>query len=269
MRRALAIARLVESSGTAKACLASSTAAGPALDSLSARTAGFEPPQASARPVTTSPASCSPVHIEDEIFCRQRQTIPLGNRIPVFAPDTWVAPSAVVVGDVDLYDKVSIWYGAVLRGDLNSIRIGAWSNIQDKTVIHAARTSPTGLSAATTIGRHVTIGQGCVLRSTNVRANCIIGDRSILMEGSLVEAGSILAPGSVLPPGRLVPKGQLWAGNPARYVRDLSNDEKLAIPSVAKNMFRLVDAHSAEFLPYNFAYVEAEKLRTALEEHAS
>ena len=106
MRRALAIARLVESLSTARAGLASSGAANPTLDSLSAREAGCEPSQASVRPFTTSPISCYPVHIEDEIYCRQRQTIALGNRIPVFAPDTWVAPSAVVVGDVDLYDKV-------------------------------------------------------------------------------------------------------------------------------------------------------------------
>ena len=106
MRRALAIARLVEPSSSVRACLASSTAAGSAIDSLSARLAGCEPPQASGRPFTTSQALCFPVHIEDEIYCRQRQAIPLGNRIPVFAPDTWIAPSAVVVGDVDLYDKV-------------------------------------------------------------------------------------------------------------------------------------------------------------------
>ena len=99
------------------------------------------------------------------------------------------------------------------------------SRLLNRPVHGGHRTSPTGLSAATTIGRYVTIGQGCVLRSTSVRGNCIIGDRSILMEGSLVEEGSILAPGTILPPGRLVPKGQLWAGNPARYVRDLSNDE--------------------------------------------
>ena len=92
-------------------------------------------------------------------------------------------------------------------------------------VIYTCRTSPTGLSAATIIGKYVTIGQGCLLRSATVEDMVVIGDRSILMEGSLVESNSVLAPGTVLPPGRLVPSGQLWAGNPARYVRDLSKDE--------------------------------------------
>ena len=87
------------------------------------------------------------------------------------------------------------------------------------------RTSPTGLSAATSIGRYVTIGQGCLLRSTTIENECIVGDKSILMEGSLVERQSILAPGTIVTPGRLIPSGQLWAGNPARYVRDLTKDE--------------------------------------------
>lgn len=87
------------------------------------------------------------------------------------------------------------------------------------------RTSPTGLSAATTIGRYVTIGPGCVLRSATVEDEVLIGEKCVLMEGSLVENHSILAPGSVLPPGRLVPSGQVWAGNPAKFVRNLSKDE--------------------------------------------
>ena len=87
------------------------------------------------------------------------------------------------------------------------------------------RTSPTGLSAATTVGRYVTIGQGCVLRSATVEDEVLIGAKCVLMEGSLVENHSILAPGSVLPPGRLVPSGQLWAGNPAKFVRNLTKDE--------------------------------------------
>lgn len=87
------------------------------------------------------------------------------------------------------------------------------------------RTSPTGLSAATTVGRYVTIGQGCVLRSATIEDEVLIGEKCVLMEGSLVENHSILAPGSVLPPGRLVPSGQLWAGNPAKFVRELTKDE--------------------------------------------
>lgn len=211
----------------------------------------------------------APVHIEDEPFCRQRNLVTLGNRVPDLSPDVWVAPNAILLGDVDLYDRVSIWYGCVLRGDLNNIKIGAFSNVQDRTIIHAARTSPTGLSAATTIGRYVTIGQGCLLRSTTVENECVIGDRCILMEGSLVEMHCILAPGTVVTPGRLIPSGQLWAGNPARYVRDLTSDEKAEIQQVANGIFEVMDHNASEFQLPSFQYVDAERVRKALGEGAA
>ncbi len=100
------------------------------------------------------------------------------------------------------------------------------------------RSSPTGLPASTTIGRHVVVGQGCLLRSCQVRHQAVIGDRCILLEGSIVEGSSALAPGSLLAPGRLVPHGQLWAGNPARYVRDLTTDE---VPSSTLRLRRVSD----------------------------
>lgn len=213
---------------------------------------------------TTSTASLAPVHIEDEPYCRQRQLVILGNRVPTLAPDTWLADNAVVIGDVDLYERVSIWYGCVLRGDLNSIRIGAFSNVQDRTVIHAARTSPTGLPASTVIGTHVTIGPGCVLRSCQVQNEAVIGERSVLMEGSMVEKHAVLAPGSVVPPGRLIPSGQLWAGNPARYVRDITKDEIVEIKELAECAFQLLDRHADETPEEGFAYVDAEKVKERL-----
>lgn len=180
------------------------------------------------------------------------------------SPDTWVAPSAVVVGDVDLFEQVSVWNNCVLRGDLNTIRVGAFSTVQDRTVIHAARSSPTGLPASTVVGRSVTIGKACLLRSVTVEDECIVGDKCILLEGSMMETRSILGAGSVLPPGRRVPSGQLWAGNPARYVRDLSKDEKAAIAGVAASVAPSAEAAASEFPPASPAYREAEALRAAM-----
>lgn len=185
------------------------------------------------------------------------------------APDSWVSPSAVLVGDVDLYEQVSVWHGCVLRGDLNSIKVGAFSNIQDRTVVHAARSSPTGLSAATTIGRSVTIGQGCLLRSVDIADECVIGDRSILLEGSMMEKNSCLTAGSVLPPGRRVPSGEVWGGSPAKFVRKLTKDEKAAIPALAASVVPLAEAHKEEFLPESSAYREAEALRAILKGDAA
>lgn len=195
---------------------------------------------------------------------RQRNIINLGNRVVTLAPDSWVAPSAVLVGDVDLYEQVSIWHNCVLRGDLNSIKIGSFSNVGDRTVIHAAKTSPSGLPASTTVGRNVTIGQSCLLRSVIIQDECVIGDKSILLEGSLMEKNSVLAPGSVLPPSRRIPTGELWGGSPANFIRKLSKDEIAAIPELAAGFFPLSDQVSQEFLPHNFAYEEAEALRAVL-----
>lgn len=89
----------------------------------------------------------------------------------------------------------------------------------------SCRTSPTGLTAATLIGKYVTIEPNCVLRSTRIEDNCIVGAKSVLCEGSMMEPYSILAPGSVLPPARRVPEGELWAGSPAKFVRKLTKDE--------------------------------------------
>ncbi|KAL4443528.1 hypothetical protein ABPG75_011265 [Micractinium tetrahymenae] len=256
MRRAAALLaqRLAPGVAALEICQPSTSAAAPAVW---------------VRAVTTTAAARAPVHPEEELYNRQRQFIILGNRVPTTAPDTWVAPNAVVVGDVDLYERTSIWYGCVLRGDLNRVKVGAFTNVQDRTVITAARSSPTGLPAATVIGRNVTIGQGCLLRSTTVEDESVIGDKCVLLEGSLVEKNAVLAPGSVLPPGRRIPSGELWAGSPAKFVRKLTKDEKADIPTLANSMFRLADAHSEEFLPHASAYEEAEALRAILKPDAA
>lgn len=104
-------------------------------------------------------------------------------------------------------------------------RPGHTSHTRAPPLSPARSSSPTGLPAATVIGRSVTIGQSCLLRSTTVQDEAVVGDKCVLLEGSLVEKHAVLAPGSVLPPGRRIPSGQLWAGSPAKYVRDLTKDE--------------------------------------------
>ncbi|KAI8466894.1 MAG: trimeric LpxA-like protein [Monoraphidium minutum] len=209
------------------------------------------------------PPAATSVDVSQAWYNRQRQTIPLGNRVPDAAVGTYISPSAVIVGDVDLLDRASIWNHVVLRGDLNNITIGQVSNIQDRTVIHAARTSPTGLTAAVLIGKYVTVEPNCTLRSCRVQDNCIVGARSVLMEGSMMESHSVLAPGSVLPPARRVPEGELWAGNPARFVRKLSEDDREEIRAVADEVRRLAWQHAAEELPHGTAWRGVEAQRAA------
>lgn len=190
----------------------------------------------------------------------QRSSLPLGIRLPDVAVDAWVAPNALLAGDVVVQDKASIWYGVVLRGDVNRIKVGPWSSVGDRTVIHAAAFSPTGVSAETDIARSVTIGAYSTLRSCVVENEVVIGQRCILMEGSIVEKHAILASGSVVPPGRRIPGGEVWAGNPARFVRVVTNDEIALIPKLAEGILEIAQTHMAEFLPYSTAYLEVEKL---------
>lgn len=202
--------------------------------------------------------------IEDEWYQRQRSTIALGNRLPHVAVSAYVSPTAVVVGDVDLLDRVSVWNNAVLRGDLNNITIGQVTNVQDRSVVHAARTSPSGLPAAVKIGRFVTIEPNCSLRSCRVGNFCKVGARSVLLEGSLMEDYSVLQPGSVLPPTRRVPSGEVWGGVPARFVRALSDDERDALKQEAEDVRRLAWRHAAEELPHGTAWRAVEARRAAL-----
>ena len=203
------------------------------------------------------------VPVQDEWYLRQRQRIPLGNRSPHCAASAWVAPSAVLAGDVDLLDRASVWGGAVLRGDLNNVTVGHVSNVQDRCVLHAARSTAAGLPAATVVGRYVTIEPAAVLRSCRVGDHCVVGSRSVLLEGSLVEEGAILAPGSVLPPARRVPSGELWAGAPARFVRKLTADERDAIKGAAEAVWRLAAGHAADELPHGSAWRLVEDWRSA------
>lgn len=120
------------------------------------------------------------------------------------------------------------------------------------------------MPADTHIERFVTVGAYTILRSCTVEPECIIGQHSVLMEGSLVETHSILEAGSVVPPGRRIPTGELWAGNPARFVRALSHDEVLEIPKLAVAINDLSRSHFSEFLPYSTVYLEVEKMKEAL-----
>ncbi|KAJ6688387.1 DYNACTIN SUBUNIT P25 [Salix koriyanagi] len=108
------------------------------------------------------------------------------------------------------------------------------------------------------------LGAYSLLRSCTIEPECIIGQHSILMEGSLVETHSILEAGSVLPPGRRIPTGELWAGNPARFVRTLTHEEILEIPKLAVAINDLSKTHFSEFLPYSTVYLEVEKLKKKL-----
>jgi carbonic anhydrase/acetyltransferase-like protein (isoleucine patch superfamily) len=147
---------------------------------------------------------------------------------PTIAPDTFVAPNAVIVGDVAVGAESSIWYGCVLRGDVQRIRIGRRTNIQDGTIVHG-----TTLGHPALIGDDVTIGHAAVLHACTIEDRAFIGIGARVLDGAVVRSGAMLAAGAVLSPGKTVPAGELWAGNPARLLRALTREEISAIRTSA------------------------------------
>ena len=151
----------------------------------------------------------------------------LGDRKPR-SRALFVAPNAAVIGAVELGEDSSVWYGAVLRGDTEPIRIGARSNVQDGTVVHTDDDFPT------TIGDNVTVGHNVVLHGCTVEDGCTIGMGAILLNGSRVGADSLVAAGALLPEGREYPSGSLIMGVPGRAVRELTDAERARVAEGAE-----------------------------------
>jgi len=146
--------------------------------------------------------------------------LPWRGVVPTVAADAFVAPGATVIGDVVIEAEASIWFGCVLRGDVNVIRVGARTNLQDGTVVHVTRKN-----FGTYIGRDVTIGHACLIHGCTLEDGCFIGMHATVTDGCVVESGAMLAAGALLPPGKRVPKGELWGGNPARFMRAVKPEE--------------------------------------------
>ncbi len=160
--------------------------------------------------------------------------LPFRSILPTIAPDAFIAPGAVVIGDVHIGKESNVWFGCVIRGDVNYIRIGDRTNIQDGSVIHVTRkTGPT------LIGSGVTIGHSVLLHACTLEDNCFVGMHATIMDGAVVESGGWVAAGALVPPGKRVPKGQIWAGNPAKYLRDLKDGETSFIPVSSQNYVEL------------------------------
>jgi carbonic anhydrase/acetyltransferase-like protein (isoleucine patch superfamily) len=139
---------------------------------------------------------------------------------PDIHPLAFIADDAVIIGDVTIGERSSVWYGSILRGDVNYIRIGARTNLQDATVIHvSSKTNPTVLEDEITVGHRVTL-HGCYVES-----NCLIGIGSIILDGARIGKHSLVAAGSLVTPGVQIPARSLVMGSPARVKRELTDEE--------------------------------------------
>jgi carbonic anhydrase/acetyltransferase-like protein (isoleucine patch superfamily) len=139
---------------------------------------------------------------------------------PRFGCRVFVASTAVIVGDVDLGDDASVWYGAVLRADLQEIRIGARSNIQDNAVVHVDEPD-----FPTLVGEDVTVGHGAVLHGCRVDRGALVGMHATVLNGAVVGEEAVVAAGALVPPGMVVPPRTLVAGVPAKVRRELGAEE--------------------------------------------
>lgn len=146
--------------------------------------------------------------------------LPFAGMVPRLARGVFVAPSATVIGDARLSARASIWFGAVLRADLETIWIGEGSNLQDNVVVHADPGFPV------TVGDGVTVGHLVVIHGCTVEEGSLIGMGSVLMNGSRVGRGAILGAGSLLPEGKEIPPGMLALGRPARVIRAVTEAER-------------------------------------------
>ncbi len=146
--------------------------------------------------------------------------IPFKGTIPEFAPDAFIAPNAVVIGDVVIGSRSSVWYGCTIRGDVNHVRIGRSSNIQDNSVIHVDSGK-----YPTLIGDDVLIGHMCIIHGCTLEDGSFVGMNSTIMDGCVVESGAMVAAGSLVTPGKHIPARQLWAGRPAKFMRELSDED--------------------------------------------
>jgi carbonic anhydrase/acetyltransferase-like protein (isoleucine patch superfamily) len=164
----------------------------------------------------------------------------LGPLTPAVGPGVFVADDATVIGDVALGRDSSVWYGCVVRGDVNAIRVGPETNIQDLSVVHVATDR-----FATTIGARVTVGHRAILHGCTVGDGCLIGMGAILLDGCELGEGAMVAAGALVTPGTRIPPGMLAMGSPARVVRAVSDEERRTIAWSAAHYVELGRQHAA------------------------
>jgi carbonic anhydrase/acetyltransferase-like protein (isoleucine patch superfamily) len=163
--------------------------------------------------------------------------LPIRGRAPELHAESWVAPNASVIGPVTLAANASVWYGATLRAEAESIEIGFGSNIQDGATIHVDPGFPVR------IGAHVSVGHNAVLHGCEVEDGCLIGMGAVILNGAKIGAGSLVAASALVPQGVVVPPRSLVAGVPGKVRRDLSDAEVTHNRNNAQVYQALIELH--------------------------
>lgn len=160
--------------------------------------------------------------------------LPFDGKSPKIASDAFIAENAVIIGDVEISSGASIWYNCVLRGDIEAIRVGENSNLQDGTIVHVNREN-----GPTIIGNNVTIGHLALLHACIIEDYAFIGMGAQVIDYAKVESFAMVAAGSLVTPNKIVPSGDLWAGSPAKMMRKLGAEDMEKIKQSAINYCEL------------------------------
>ena len=158
--------------------------------------------------------------------------------VPSIDPSAFVARGTQVIGDVTIGAQSSIWFNCVLRGDVQRISIGQRTNLQDGSIVHG---TTNGLP--TIIGDDVTVGHGAILHACTLEDGAFVGFGARVLDGAIVQSGGMLAAGAVLSPRKVVATGELWAGNPARLLRPLTDDERASLRLAASRYVALSEQY--------------------------
>ncbi len=170
---------------------------------------------------------------------------PYQGQMPRLGQRVYVDIGAHLIGDVELGDDVSLWPGVVVRGDVNYIRIGTRTNVQDGTIIHVSHDGPYTRPGGypTIIGADVTIGHGAIVHACVIEDACLIGMHATVLDGATVKKHGFVGAGAVIPPGKTVGERELWLGNPAKLVRVLSDRDVESLYYSATHYVKLKDRY--------------------------
>lgn len=169
---------------------------------------------------------------------------------PNIDDSAYIAATAVVIGDVHIGESSSIWFNVVVRGDVNCIRIGSRTNIQDLSVLHVSgRKDATNPGAPLRIGNDVTIGHSTTIHGCTIEDGAFIGMKAMVMDRVIVGRGAMVAAGSLVPEGTVIQPGTLWLGSPARFSRVLTEEERIKAAAIAVSYIDLARNYRAEMPP--------------------
>jgi carbonic anhydrase/acetyltransferase-like protein (isoleucine patch superfamily) len=169
--------------------------------------------------------------------------LPFNGKTPRIDPSAFIAPGCRIIGDVEIGADASIWYNCVIRADINYIRIGARTNIQDGTVIHCDSDKDGSGGCPTIIGSDVLIGHMAMIHGCTLMDRAFVGLGAIVMDRCVVEGDAMLAAGALLSPGKIVPHRQLWTGRPAKYARDLTDEAVAGMRAGVEHYVHNAKAH--------------------------